>query len=197
MVYGKIVFGIAIPSLIIIFLASLGSLDIGVSADYSLKTELKSEDVYSNEMLINQINLGSVNIKNEFFLPSRYEFENNIVCLLDLENVKPILTAGTLSYQDALKDYTTTSYPTYSHSNYPFSSLEVNAGKEKQAKIILSPSYVFTYKSGETLLSEYYDYDKIVLARYEQKQNYYIENPCASIDKDSLSSSNSIKLNFA
>jgi len=189
----KIIFGIILPAIVIFLIIIFASLNLGLNIKYNFKEELTNNDIYNNGILSSKIPLGTVDIKNEFFLPARYDFPYNVVCLVDYDNALPALTAGSLSYSDSGKNYNYDQY-SYLYSNYATFSTDVGLSEAKTVDIYLIPTYEFTSKTGDQLLKDYGDYDKIVLMNYNSRNYNY--NPCITFDNSDFSSGKSIELQF-
>src|SRR3989344_1979407 len=185
----KIWFGIIIPVIIVIFLALLGSLNIGLTINKNYNTELTLDDIYSNGVK-NTIQLGRVNVKNDNFMSNRYQLPSLVAFLVDDDGGKQSISPGTVQYSESkvgdtlLTNGEVVVAPPYYSYQSTFSD-EIKSHSSKEVKIELLPGYDFTVKNGEQLLSDYGAYDKLVLVESRQKyDNYYFCSTQSSKDLD-------------
>ena len=186
----KIILGIIIPSILIIFLIVLSGMDIGFSAQ---KETLKSIS-YNSLFLNNKDNTGTVLqsliLKNDFFMPKRYEFKRITVCLNDKEGLQQ-RTNLNIRFNEGISDRMSASsglsmisdvgYPYYDYGTVD--NVEVPAKSQKEVKIFLQPQYSYNYYTRST---SSLDYDEILLIETNQQLSSY--NSCANLESRELDS---------
>lgn len=167
----KIIFGIAIPIFLIILIAVLASSNNGFSAKSSYVTQLNLGDVYSEGKVKNLVEVGKIEIKNDYFLPKRYSLPLMQACLFDKEGVKQPTEAGSVEYNEG--DYNYNSYESISYKDSRNErSVEIGTNTNKTVKIFIRPSYMY-YSEKAKLLEEYSAYDEIILVPLTNSRSYY------------------------
>ena len=190
----KIWFGIIIPLVIVVLLAIFGSLNIDLSIKKSFIADLSMDDIYSDGLIKNPIQLGKVEIKNDNFMSSRYQLPALVACLVD-EDGKQSISPGTVQYvEDKPTNPSTTVITNQYYNTQSAFSDEINAHDSKKLQINLIPNYDITAKNGEQLLSDYGMYDKLVLVESKQKYpDYYF---CSTLSSAQLDDGETIDLNL-
>lgn len=189
----KIILGIILPLILILGLAILGSVDVGFSVEKQFVHQITIKDVFSEKQLKNTIKLGDINIENQYFLGKRYDLKPLTACLIDKENVKQRMNAGSVSYSEG--DYNPTEVVVYNYYNTKQErSVEIPANGKKTISIYLNPSYAY-YQNYSQLLEQYKDYDEIVLVEQKpQKFGSYYNQDCYSFQQADIDSGINIPL---
>lgn len=198
----KLIFGVAIPALIIVLLTILSSLDVGFSVHKEFAKKLTIDDIFVNSTLRNQIEVGEVVLTNGYFMPKRYELPGTYACLVDNDKVKQSQNAGYLTYSEGDSQYPGNNYyDSYYYYNYnqrSGTSVEIGSNAEKRVKIYLHPegisaySYDSTKTQQELLLDNYGDYDVLVFIENSDKPTYY--NDCYSLTQSQIDAARKISL---
>jgi hypothetical protein len=182
----RIIFGVAIPIVVIVLLAIFGSLNIGFTVNENYKTEITSAEFYDYEDGVKQyIEIGSVDFENEYFLPRRYTLPALKACLIDKDNNKKGIDAGTISYSEGDLTYGSREV-IYTYTPSKEYSIEISTDESKEVKIYLAPSYIFKNKPGTQLKNEYGDYDAIILLE-DQRSVYRGSTSCYSLTPAKIS----------
>jgi len=156
----KIIFGIAIPVVIIIILTVLGSLKIG----FSVRTDYVDSLVFRNYFIESgfqtDIRIGEVKVTNDYFLGKRYELAPLGACIVDKSERKPDVNAGTVGYSKG--DYGLEKDLIYGNSART-RSLEIGAYGEETVTMYLQTSYNFRYTNYSNFAGQFRDYDELVI----------------------------------
>jgi hypothetical protein len=191
----KIVFGIAIPTIIILLLVFLGSLNIGFSIDKTYVNQLAFQDIFTEDyQLRKSIKIADITVDNDYFLGKRYELPRLGICLDDKEGNLARLNAGNLQYSEGEYNYNSNdfifsessyrSYPYYYGGRSEARNIEINANNKKIIRIFLQPSYEFNYLNYTQLLNKYGDYDSLLI--FELSNNYNSYYYCNQLDQETL-----------
>ena len=176
----KLWLGVVIPVIIIVALVMLSSSKIGLS----IKTTFIADSVKLSDVVqlykpsggsgvIKSVQLETIEVTNNFFLPRTYEVSKISVCLHDKENqVKPISLSA--SARSSKTPTPTTGYD-YSYAT----NIEVSPfGKETFTITVTSP---YTYYAGEII--SYSSFDELLIIH--EKENTYYYN-CDSLSTEQI-----------
>ncbi len=183
----KIIFGIIVPSILIVILAILGSLNIGFSVKETYTPELSlSRDILDNGLLKNAIEVGEIDIDNDYLFSKRYNLPPLRACLIDTSKTEDSIEAGTIEYGEG--DLVLTDGLTYYGRNSE-KNVQIGSYGEKTVNIYLMPSSTFTYMDSTELTSKYGKYDELII--YEDKGNqrgiyYAYSTYCFSLDDKTI-----------
>ncbi|PIN93565.1 hypothetical protein COU54_02700 [Candidatus Pacearchaeota archaeon CG10_big_fil_rev_8_21_14_0_10_31_24] len=172
----KLIFGIAIPVIIIIVLAILGSSNSGFSLDQKYIDKIAVADVYYNDQLRNSVFIGNITMQNDYFLGKRHSLPILTACLIDSQDINSPLDAGTVFYSEGDMDYSPNSLTGYmnydmGYGNYDqIVSIDLPANSEKIVKVYLNPNYAY-YQDNSQLLEYYKPYEELVIMKLDS--NYY------------------------
>lgn len=199
----KIIFGVVLPALIVVFITILGSLG-SIDVKKGFVTKIALSDIFRDGRIVNNIKIGDIYLKNDYFLSQRYELPIWVVCLNDKEGILQRITAGNLQYSEGDYDYNSEQLarPVVGNGNNVL-SVEVKANDEKKVSIYLQPSYNIQYgtygnfRNYTDLIKDYGGYDELIV--FKSKDNYdgyYIahsENYC-NVNEDELKDASRIPI---
>ena len=164
----KIIFGIALPVLVIFSLAILGGSTTGFSLEKSFTKKISLEDTFYNDQLRNTIVLGNITLENDYFLGKRHTLKPLLACLIDNDHVKDKLYAGNVFYSEG--DYDSISKTLFGYDSYAREqSVEISSRGTKIVYVYLTPSYGY-YQNYSDLLVQYREYDELVLIEQEDSR---------------------------
>ena len=188
----KIVFGIIVPSMLIVLLAVFASLDIGFSVNESYPKQISiSSEVFQNGQIKTAVKIGEIDITNDYLFSKRYDLQQLRACLIDNSKVKESIDAGTLGYSEG--DYSLNGeLVPYNYYNNNERNVQMGAYANKKVKIYLRPSYNFNYGNYSDLISQYGQYDELVIFKVENSGtnlfSYKIgSNSCYNLNDETLS----------
>ncbi len=205
----KIVFGIIVPSVIIVLLAVFASLDIGFSVEESYPKQISiSSEVFQNGQIKTAVKIGEIDITNDYLFSKRYDLQQLRACLIDNSKVKENIDAGTLEYSGG--DYPLNEGLVYDYYGNSERNVQIGAYANKKVKIYLRPSDYFNYgKLGyrtqtpnlgtnySDLISEYGQYDELVIIKVENSGTrlaYARYSNCYDLNDETLSKAIHIQL---
>jgi hypothetical protein len=180
----KIIIGIVIPAMLVVFIAILGSLNIGFKVAENFSNELSLQELFKDNQLRQAIRIADITLVNEYFLSKRYNLPPRIACLIDNDKVKGPLDAGTLEYSEGDLSPNEDLNPFGSY-NYGERSVQVKSGEAKVVSLFIRPSYVFGRGSYEELVENYADYDELIIAERVSKSRYDYYS-CSSLNQAAL-----------
>lgn len=136
----KILFGIIIPSLLIVVLVVFGSWDVGMSVrKFSVASASRAELLSTGGN--DEILLQTITIVNDYFLSKQYEVTYHVACLHDFEEGAS-LRALSLYYSEAtLREENSAAVfgSSRSISNWRSNWVSIPAGATKQVKMFIKP----------------------------------------------------------
>ena len=194
----KIVFGIIVPSVIIVLLAIFASLDIGFSVEESYPKQISiSSEVFQNGQMKTAVKVGEVNLKNDYLFSKRYDLSELRACLVDSSKVKETMEAGTLAYSEG--DYSLDGSLAYDYYGNSERNVQIGSYEGKKVKIYLRPSYSFGYGNYSELISKYGQYDEMVIFKVDNARTSIIGsrlalNSCYNLNDDVLNKAIHIQL---
>ena len=173
----KIIFGIIVPAIIIVFITILGSLG-SIDVKKGFVTRIILSDIFKDGRVVNSIKIGDIYLENDYFLSQRYEFPSLSACLNDKEGALQRIYAGNIQYSEGDYEYEPEQLarPVVG-GNAKELSVEVRANDEKQVSIFLQPSYNFQYgpygnfRNYTDLIKDYGGYEELIV--FESEDNYY------------------------
>lgn len=196
----KIIFGIILPVIFIIFLAVIGSIDIGFSEKKELKSVLELEDFYiSNQGMRQKISLGSIQLTNDYFLPKRHELKYYRACLIDFQNELEPLQAGNIVFSEGEYLPSNEVLGEYYGQTDSVRSVEVPSNGKKNIVIYLNPAYYFNYKNSTELMAAFGGYNSLILLEQKDERDYYdyySSNNCDSLTEEEIEQAEQILINF-
>lgn len=173
----KILIGIILPAILVIIIASLGSLNTGFSVTESFVTEIES-NVFIKDGVKLPIKIGQITIINDYFLSKRYQSPRLVACFIDEDDVKQAAEAGSLEYTEGDIDYNYELYPYVSD----MISTQIKAKETKMIKLFLRPFENYDK-----------DYDKIVIIKLEN-QGYRYYDLCSNLGQNTIQAAPSIMI---
>ncbi|MBI2652793.1 hypothetical protein HYX00_04980 [Candidatus Woesearchaeota archaeon] len=118
----------------------------------------------------------TITLKNDFFIPKRFDLPKMIACLNDKESVKRRenlnvrYSEGRYSSGSDIPLFSDLYYDSYSYSAQ---NVEIPANGKKQVKILLEPKYVYNYNNqNQNLFDSYKDFDEVLLIQSKNKGRY-------------------------
>ena len=189
----RLIFGVSIPLIIIIALSIIASLgEIEVKEEFP---DLSIAKIFEENQIKSSIEIGSLLLSNKNNFAKRYEAQEMIPCLYDVDEKKGSMLAGTLSYSRGERE----SYSNpYTSQKYNYESVKVSPGEELSMRIFIDLAYQFTRNRTYEYLSEQYsDYEELILFEVEKPgiySNSYQRKNCYNINDDILDESIRIKL---
>lgn len=200
----KIIFGIALPVIIIVILVILGSLDIGFSVKKKFIDKLSLQDIFTQDYQIkNAIKIADITLENNYFLGKRYDLPGLGICLDDIEGNHPRIEAGSLLYGEGQYNYEKggfiyqetdmyRSYPYYGSNRAEAKNIQIGANEKKNIRIFLQPSYQFAYRNYTELIQQYKEYDSLLIFETDNNRNLYYA--CNDLDQETLDKAISIPI---
>ncbi|MFH1425159.1 MAG: hypothetical protein ABIG28_00300 [archaeon] len=188
----KIVCGIIIPSVIVILLAILGSLEIGFSVEEDFIDEVFVSDLFQNGQIADSVKIADIYIENDYLFGKRYELKELGACLIDEDGGLGPIEAGYVNYNSG--DLS----PVGELVRYGSSgkSVEVDAYGSKKISVYISPSYVFQAKNYSTLVEEYGRYDSLIIFQRESSIYGTGSYGCRNVNQDVIDEAVKIELEF-
>lgn len=185
----KLFIGIFLPLLFMLVLSMLSMSEIGYniekenirSVDFNQIFINSSTGYYNNKVLIQ-----TVVLKNDFFLPRKFDLPVMAACLIDrgssrTESLSVQYSEGEYSYKEALIDEIFFPFDSYTKK-----SLDVSANSEKKVKI-----YAISKSYSSSRSNEYEQYDEILLVELERggsSSSYIYSYPsvCSSLTEEEM-----------
>ncbi|MBI2448773.1 hypothetical protein HYV49_00575 [Candidatus Pacearchaeota archaeon] len=197
----KIIFGVIVPALIIVFITILGSLG-SIDVKKGFVTKIALTDIFRDGRIVNSIKIGDIYLENDYFLSQRYEFPSWSACLNDKEGVLQRIAAGNIQYSEGDYEYEPEQLArSVVGSTDNVLSVEVKANDEKKISIYLQPAYNIQYgpygnsRNYTELLKDYGGYDELVIFELEDnygKYNYY--DASCNVNEDELEDADRIPI---
>lgn len=192
----KLIFGIVIPSFIIIVLVVLSRIDIGVSINKETVESVQFNSLFTNQSQTrNNIPIQTITLNNNFFLSKKFELPKLIVCLNDKEglkqreNLQVRYSEGRYSIDSDIPIFQDLIYDDHSYYSSK-QTVEVPANSKKQVKILVEPKYIYDYGSGNEYAKNVIEsnklYDELLLIQKKNNGRYYYScNDLSSKELDS------------
>lgn len=184
----KIIIGIFLPLAIIIALVALSSSDIGFSVESKSVDSVRSGSLFVSQSDPKEnIEIQTINIVNDYFLPKKFELPGLVACLNDKESKKEPqglqlrFTQGQSSgspgvpIYDGVMNY----YPSSSRQ-----TIDLPQYSTRTVKVLVQPVYVYNYIQE---IESYRGYDEILLIE-SKDNNFDYYNTCSSLDSEELGS---------
>ncbi len=191
----KITLGIIIPSLIILVLAILGSVDIGFSLKKNFDQQIPFSEVFKKQYNQNAIRIGEIELTNDYFLARKLEAPTFLVCLVDNELKRPIKNAGALFYNEGeyspdtrslemsvLQSKSLSDYSGYSgyYANQGKKVIEVNPYHSKKLQIYFSSESSYYYPNQKDGTER--EYDSVLI----MQQNQNSKLACGTLSSEEM-----------
>jgi len=188
----KIILGVFLPIAIISLLVSLSVANIGLSVQKAVVSSVSKNQLFvSQDSQRTGIQIMTMTLSNDFFMPSKYELPRLIACLNDRENLK----AGQqlqLRYSEGIDER---NVPVYGDLFLDYNAVsrqgvELSSNSKKDVKILLDPLTLYNY---DQEIESYMPYDAILLLELKNNHQYYY-NLCENLNSDELSAAVSIQI---
>jgi len=163
----KIFFGILLPVILIIGLAVVASQGNVIEERNFLKS-INFKDIFKESNVRVSIKIGEINLKNDYFLGKRHELPEFSTCLVDNNNKKRSIDAGSVTYSEGKRVRDDGLFENYDR----YTSIELDADEEKNIYVYLSHNYRFKNNMDE-LIEEYGDYDELVIYDLDESDYDY------------------------
>jgi len=154
----KIILGVFLPIAIISLLVSLSVANIGLSVQKAVVSSVSKNQLFvSQDSQRTGIQIMTMTLSNDFFMPSKYELPRLIACLNDRENLK----AGQqlqLRYSEGIDER---NVPVYGDLFLDYNAVsrqgvELSSNSKKDVKILLDPCTITTKRLSPTCLMMQY-----------------------------------------
>lgn len=187
----KLIFGIAIPALLIIALAIVASIGEVTQKNNYIK-DIKISEIMTDSNIQTSIKIADIKLTNDNILPKRHELPNLGACLVDNEGNKQKIEAGNLVYSEGGYDYDIDPF----ESRRRYRSVEVKSNDELTIYIHLTPSNYLRNKDYNELLEQYSDYDELIVYENDDSSAYGYGRTisCYNLGQEKINESIHIKL---
>ena len=184
----KLILGIFLPSLVIISLVVLSSSNVGFSVLKETVKSVKFDSLFIKEARKGSPLLQVITIKNNFFIPRRFELPRLIACLNDKDGLNPRENVEIKYIQGYSSENNTHIFDDIVYNSYfPTQSIEISDG-EMYFSVIARPRFSYSHfnKHSDYVNSLFAvkDYDELLLIKSKGSDNYY--NSCADLDEKKL-----------
>ena len=190
----KIIFGIALPLLVVVLLVVLTSMNIGFSVKKDFINSVNFKEVFVSDYSSGTtFKIAEIIVENDYFLGKRYDLPNFGICFDDKEGKRERLNAGNLQYNEGDYNYEKggfvygkemMAYPYYGRGYRESRNIEIGANGKKSIRLFLQPSYNYRYGGNYSeILEQYGDYDSLLIFELKDEQGYYY---CSQIDQGTL-----------
>ena len=178
----KIILGIIVPLLLIIFLVLLGSIGPGFEVKNKFDDSIGYKEIFKKDYNANAVRVGEITVKNDYFLPKRFEAPSFLVCAKDSQNKRPLKSVGAVfynegEYSESVKytgldsiQYASKSSMDYYGYNYNYrnykTNVEIDSNGVKKLQVYFSSNQYYNSYNNDYSNP---DYDELILV--EQKPN--------------------------
>ena len=177
----------------------LASVNIGFSIKKQVIGEVNYSDVFKKDYSSQAFKIGEIKIENDYFLPRRYELSAVLACLFDEDRAKPIVSAGSVFFNEGETNRITpdfnlielskaTSSMYYSYSSEPI-NVEMGANQEKSIILYFSPAYRY-YRYDYNVYTDYAFYDSIILVDKKNSKSM----SCGSLSAEEIKQAKKISI---
>lgn len=189
----RIIFGIALPILLIIALAIIASYG-SVEEETEFLNELSLADISNEDGIKNPIKIGTIELTNDYSLTKRHNLQQLGACLVDKDGTKQKIEAGSVEYSEGEYSYDYEPEIVRSKSS-SYRSVEVGSKDEKTIHVYLRPSYQFQRGNYAELVEQYKEYDTLVIYEREKPGRYrYSYTSCYNLQEHQVDESINIKM---
>jgi len=181
----KLILGILIPLIIVLVLSILSTTNKGFSISSETKPEVMFNSLFLNQTYTysekDNIQIQTLTLNNNFFMPRRFELPRMLACLNDNENVKEKKSLQLRNSEGSYPKDPITDEILFSYSDSR-ESVEVAANSQKRVKVLVEPLYIENFDKN---IASYKDYDELLLVESKEKRRDYY-TPCLSLTDEEL-----------